>query len=38
MPPKQKKIMLNQSSETGGRTVFKVGEIHPGESGDDLRR
>ena len=38
MTPKQKKIMLNQSSESGGRTFFKVGEIHQGESGDDLRQ
>ena len=30
--------MFNQSFETGGRTVFKVGggfEIFPGESGAD---
>ena len=30
--------MLNQSSETGGRTVFKVSEIHAGESGDYLKQ
>ena len=38
MTPKQKKLMFNQSFETGGRTVFKVGggfEILPGESGAD---
>ena len=32
---------FNQSFETGGRTVFKVGsgfEILPGESGADLRQ
>ena len=36
MNPKRKKLMFNQSFETGGRTVFKVGggfEILPGESG-----
>ena len=36
-----KKLMFNQSFETGGRTVFKVGggfEIVPGESGADLRQ
>ena len=38
MNQKQKKLMFNQSFETGGRTVFKVGdrfEILPGESGAD---
>ena len=37
MNEKQKKLMFNQSFETG-RTVFKVGggfEILPGESGAD---
>ena len=41
MNEKQKKLMFNQSFETGGRTVFKVSgefEILPGESGADLRR
>ena len=42
MNQKQKKSMfLNQTFETGGRTVFKVGgrfEILPGESGVDLRQ
>ena len=36
MNQNQKKLMFNQSFETGGRTVFKVGggvEILPGESG-----
>ena len=31
-------VMLNQPSETGGRIVFKVSEIHAGESEDDLRQ
>ena len=38
MNQNQKKLMLNQSSETGGRTVFKVGggfEILPRESEAD---
>ena len=38
MNQKQKKLMFNQSFETGGRTVFKVGgrfEILPRESGAD---
>ena len=38
MNQKQTKLMFNQSFETGGRTVFKVGggfEILPGESGAD---
>ena len=38
MKQKQKKLMFNQSFETGGRIVFKVGggfEILPGESGAD---
>ena len=37
---KTKEINFNRSSETGGRTVFKVGggfEILLGESGADLR-
>ena len=41
MNQKQKKLMFNQSFETGGRIVFKVGggfEILPGESGADLRQ
>ena len=41
MNKNQKKWMFNQSFETGGRTVFKVGsgfEILPGESGADLRQ
>ena len=39
MNQKQKKLMFNQSFETGRTTVFKVGggfEILPGESGADL--
>ena len=41
MNQSQKKLMFNQSFETGGRTVFKVSggfEILPGESGADLRQ
>ena len=41
MNQKQKKFMFNQSLETEGRTVFKVGgrfEIFPGENGADLRQ
>ena len=41
MNQKQKKLMFNQSFETGGRTIFKVGggfEILPGKSGADLRQ
>ena len=41
MGQKQKKLMFNQSFETGGRTIFKVGggfEILPGKSGADLRQ
>ena len=41
MNQKQNELMFNQSFETGGRTVFKVGggfEILPGESGADLRQ
>ena len=40
MNQKQNKLMFNQSFETWGRTVFKVGggfETLPGESGADLR-
>ena len=39
MNQKRNKLMFNQSFQTGGRTVFKVGggfEILPGESGADL--
>ena len=41
MNQKQKKLMFNQSFETGARTVFKAGggfEILAGESGADLRQ
>ena len=42
MNQNQKKLMFNQSFETGGRTaVFIVGggfKILPGESGADLRQ
>ena len=41
MKQKQTKFVFNQSFETGGRTVFKVGsgfEILPGESGAALRQ
>ena len=41
MNQEQKKSMFNQSFETGGRTVFKVGGgfgILTGESGADLRQ
>ena len=41
MNPKQKKLMFNQSFETGGTTVFKVGggfAILLGKSGADLRQ
>ena len=41
MNKNQTKLMFNQSFETGGRTVFKVGggfEILPGGSGADLRQ
>ena len=30
--------MFNRFFEIGGRTVFKVGEILPGENGADLRQ
>ena len=41
MNQKQKKLIFNQSFETGGRTVFKAGgrfEIFPEEDGADLRQ
>ena len=41
MNQKQKKLKFNQSFQTGGRNVFKVGggfEILPGERGADLRQ